>query len=152
MHRGGKERRDSAGQPEQTGVVSTSPLTNCDTTSCHTRLNSAEARSRSTGNKLMFARRIWVVWSFWGHVLARPKLAVYTAKLIHDKATKRIEIRCAKIPRDIRYKESSSEEEEEEDAAIRASDGRPSRTPSKESNDSDLARDFNNLEDFSRRG
>lgn len=43
---------------------------------------------------------------FWGHVLARPKLGVhlYTAKLIDDKATKRIEIHCAKIPRDIRYK------------------------------------------------
>lgn len=29
---------------------------------------------------------------------------IYTAKLIDDKATKRIEIHCAKIPRDIRYK------------------------------------------------
>lgn len=71
VHRGGKQRRDSTGQPEQTGVVSTSPLTNCDTTSCHTRLNSAEARSRSTGNKLMFARRIWVVWRFSGDTYSK---------------------------------------------------------------------------------
>lgn len=62
-HRGGRRRRDSAGQPEQTGVVSASPLTNCDTTSCHTRLNSPVARLHSTGNKLMFARHIWVARS-----------------------------------------------------------------------------------------
>lgn len=107
MHRGGKQRRDGTGQPEQTGVVSTSPLTNCDTTSCHTRLNSAVARSRSTGNKLMFARRIWVVWRFSGDTYSRVQswACTYTlTKLIDDKATKRIEIHCAKIPRDIRYK------------------------------------------------
>lgn len=106
VHRGGKRRRDTGtGQAEQTGVVSASPLTNCDTTSCHTRLNSAEARSRSTGNKLMFARRIWVVWRFSGDTYSKVGRArIYTAKLIDDKATKRIEIHCAKIPRDIRYK------------------------------------------------
>lgn len=80
MHRRGKRRRDTGtGQAEQTGVVSASPLTNCDTTSCHTRLNSAEARSRSTGNKLMFARRIWVVWRFSGDTYSKVGRArIYT--------------------------------------------------------------------------
>lgn len=127
MHRGGKQRRDGTGQPEQTGVVSTSPLTNCDTTSCHTRLNSAVARSRSTGNKLMFARRIWVVWRFSGDTYSRVQSWACTYTRPNLSMTRRRNV-SKYIAR--RYREifdTSEEEKEEVEDAIRARDGRPSQ-------------------------
>lgn len=127
MHRGGKQRRDGTGQPEQTGVVSTSPLTNCDTTSCHTRLNSAVARSRSTGNKLMFARRIWVVWRFSGDTYSRVQSWACTYTRPNLSMTRRRNV-SKYIAR--RYREifdTSEEEKEEVEDAIRARDSRPSQ-------------------------